>query len=347
MKILFITHRFSPDIGGIEINAEILASAFLNAGNEVRLLTWSNGIPTRVFPYQVIRSPNKVRLIQEHKWADVIFENNPCLRLSWPNLFFGHHSIVAIRALISWRKGSMNFQARLKFAWLKRANAVIAVSDSIRKTCWPEATVIGNPYRVNDFKQLPAIKRTIDFVFLGRLVSQKGVDQAIMAVHHLLTSSDMRKSFLGKPILTIIGDGPERAKLERLVADLKLTTSVQFTGSLSGEELVTCLNRHKYLLVPSVFEEAFGNVVLEGMACGCLPIVSDCGGLPDAVGKAGMTFKSGDLNALISCINKLLDNPELEQQLRKAARKHLESHHPNMVAAKYLNVINSITKKPC
>lgn len=339
MKILFITHRFYPDIGGIEVNAEILAAAFSKAGHEVHLLTWSKDSTAKAFTFKVIRAPNKFKLFKEHKWADTIFENNPCLRLSWPSLFFGRPNVIAIRALIGRDNSKINFQDRLKLGWLKRAQGVIAVSEAIRRTCWPAATVIGNPYRVNEFRIIPTVNRTSGFVFLGRLVSQKGADLAILAIHRLITLKKEKADSTENPILTIVGDGPDRAKLERQVIDLNLTECVQFSGSLSGEALVICLNRHSYLLVPSIFEEAFGNVALEGMACGCLPIVSDCGGLPDAVGNAGLTFHSGNVNSLVANIQTILDNPDLEQHLRDAAPYHLAAHHPKIISHRYLEVI--------
>src|SRR5690606_40338743 len=91
--------------------------------------------------------------------------------------------------------------------------------------------------------------------------------------------------------LTIIGDGPEAPVLKALAVKYGLEHKVDFKGSLQGKELVDCLNQHKLILVPSRWEEPFGNVALEGMACGCIPVVSDGGGLAEAVGHAGLTFQ--------------------------------------------------------
>src|SRR5690554_6485341 len=98
------------------------------------------------------------------------------------------------------------------------------------------------------------------------------------------------------------------------------------------------------MLVPSA-NEAFGNVVLEGMACGCLPIVSDCGGLPDAVGNAGVIFKTYSPDALTNAINGLINNPILEDEYRSNIEAHLEQHLPERIARKYLNVIENAYQK--
>jgi glycosyltransferase involved in cell wall biosynthesis len=93
------------------------------------------------------------------------------------------------------------------------------------------------------------------------------------------------------------------------------------------------------ILVPSRWEEPFGNVALEGMACGCIPVVSDGGGLPDAVGSAGLTFKRGDTADMVKRIREILHSKELEEKLRLEALQHLKLHHPKKVADRYLKVI--------
>ena len=333
LKILFFSHKFYPDVGGIESNSEILANCFSKAGHEVCLVTWSEDMTFKFFPFKIIRNPGKKQLFQAHKWADVIFENNPCLRLSWPNLFFNKPSVIALNTWISRVNGKIGIQDKLKLIFLKRASNVIAVSNALRVQCWPAAIVIGNPFKETIFKIIPTINKTKHFVFLGRLVSDKGANLAIEAMVYFPNSR-----------LTIIGDGPELANLKKLVENLRLKERIDFTGSLSGDALVQCLNKHQYILVPSTWEEPFGNVVLEGMACGCLPFVSKSGGLPDAVGKAGVTFKKGSVKDLVIVINKVFTDPAFELQLRSYASDHLLAHRSQIIANRYLTIIKQAAK---
>ena len=343
LRILFLTHKFYPDVGGIEVNSEILANAFHRAGHTLRLLTWSRGDDKKKFPFEVTRDPSVLEMLQAHRWADVVFENNPCMRLAWPSVFFLKPSIVALRTWVSRSDGRIQWQDKIKLARLKHARSVIAVSDSVRRKCWPKAVVIANPYRADTFVSLENSKRDYDFVFLGRLVSDKGADLAIKALQKVMYAKDAGQKNEGAGYsLTIIGDGPDRKKLEDLANALGPRVRIRFTGILRGKVLVSWLNRHKYLLVPSVWEEPFGNVVLEGMACGCIPIVSDGGGLPDAVGDAGLIFKRGDVDSLTGCIRKVIDDADLRARLRKAAKSHLAAHHPDIIAEKYLDVIRSV-----
>jgi len=337
MKILFLTHRFYPYIGGIEVNSEILAHAFSEAGHEVRVLTWTLDPGNKPFPFEVIRSPSRGRLFKEHAWADVVYENNPCLQLAWPGLLFNRPGVVALRTWIARNGGETGYQDRLKKLWLRRAASVIAVSDAVRERCWPRAIVIGNPYRDNLFTIHPEVLKNRDFIFLGRLVSDKGADQAIRALS-LLVKGDSKFRGLS---LTIAGEGPERQNLEDLTRKLHLEDNITFRGAVKGSELADCLNSHKYMLVPSVWEEPFGNVALEGLACGCIPIVSDGGGLPDAVGRAGLVFPRGDINALADSIKTIISDPGLELELRREAISHLERHRPDVISRRYLDVIEA------
>lgn len=339
MRILFLSHNFYPFIGGIEINSEILANAFVNAGHELRLATWTKDTGDKKFIFPIIRNPNPLTLLKEFKWADLIFENNPSLRLSWPSFFSGKPRVVAICTWISRGDGRTGWQDRLKFLWLRKATAVIAVSEAVRKRCWQNATVISNPYNNKLFRIIPSVEKSVDFVFLGRLVTDKGADLAIRALSLLIKNGYTRLNGNSKTILTIIGDGPERSRLENLAAEENIQENVQFRGSLTGDQLVKCLNMHKYIIIPSLWEEPFGNVALEGMACGCVPITSDGGGLPDAIGDAGLSFSRGNVHSFFMTIKKIIHEEALEQQLLVNARDHLAKHTMDVVGKKYLSVL--------
>ncbi|RZK60938.1 MAG: glycosyltransferase family 1 protein, partial [Pedobacter sp.] len=305
MKILFLSHKFYPMIGGIEVISELLANAFADAGHEVHLLTWMPDESNKIFKYKVSRNPGLISLLRAHAWADVVFENNICLRLSWPAIFFKSVSVIALHTWIARIPNKTGLQEYLKYYWLNRSKKVIAVSQALRIESWKAATVVGNPYRASEFITMPEVTRNKAFLFLGRLVSDKGVDLALLALHKLKKLS-LKRQEPTNYTLTIIGEGEELGKLKLLVTELDLINDVTFLGSLTGETLIKTLNEHQVMLVPSRWQEPFGVVVLEGMACGCIPVVSDSGGLRDAVGDAGLIFKNGDVDDLVEKMNLLL-----------------------------------------
>jgi glycosyltransferase involved in cell wall biosynthesis len=219
------------------------------------------------------------------------------------------------------------------------------VSKALAEKTWPQSTVIYNPYRKGQFTIIDTQPRNRDFVFVGRLVSDKGADLAIEAISRLRNAQLSTGSTTAPVSLTIIGNGPELDQLKALAVRYNVGDYVTFTGTLTGDELVSCINKHKYILVPSIWEEPFGLVVLEGIACGCIPIVSDGGGLPEAVGNAGVTFKRGDLDSLMASINRIMSDNAVQEQCRQAGKLHLNGFEPENVSKKYMDVIDAVLNK--
>ncbi len=143
------------------------------------------------------------------------------------------------------------------------------------------------------------------------------------------------------PRLTVIGDGPERASLQQLARDLQVEDTVTLVGAKNGDELVRLLNRHQILVVPSRWAEPFGIVALEGLACGCVVVGSEGGGLPDAIGPGGPTFPNGDAPALAQALAGLLTDPARQAAYREQAADHLARHTPAAVANAYLEVFEA------
>ena len=332
MKILLLSHKFYPAVGGIETISEILANEFVEAGHQVRIVTWSEDESKTIFPYKIIRRPNLITLFKQIFWATIVFENNPCIRLSWPAFIINKPTVIALHTWIARSNGKSSILDKLKLQKLKTAKNVIAISKAIQIGTFKKAIIISNPFKVEMFKIINKGVKENDFVFLGRLVSDKGVDIAIEAIYKLNHEGNNFK-------LTIIGDGPEKNKLKKQVLDLKLSDNIHFLGNLTGETLVNELCKYKYILIPSRWKEPFGVVALEGIACGCIPIVADGGGLPDAVGNAGIIFKRGDTNDLVKKINNLLGDLKLQEKLKEAADTHLLEHNPKLIAKRYLEIL--------
>ena len=106
-----------------------------------------------------------------------------------------------------------------------------------------------------------------------------------------------------------------------------------------GAELVSELTRHRILVVPTVIEEPFGVVALEGIACGCVVIGSSGGGLKDAIGPCGVTFPSNSAWSLAACLREMLIDPEKLKACRVSAKAHLAGFAKPLIAQKYLHVM--------
>lgn len=333
MNILLFSHAFYPNIGGIESISLMLANDFEKRQDvTVTVVTRTKEVGNKTFPFQVVRNPSFNEIINLLKWCDVVFENNPCFGMSWPNLIIRKPNVVGLQTWITAPKEKKTFQNRLKRSFLSHYNTVIACSNKIKNFTFDNAVVIGNPYDSNNFYPHKVIKN-YDFVFVGRLVSDKGADMCVELLEQLYLIKETKYS------LTIIGDGPEMNNLKELATTYGLINEIRFLGFLPAEQIAKELNQHHYLLVPSRWEEPFGIVALEGMACGCIPIVSDGGGLPDAVGNAGVVFERNSISSLVKCTLALLEDIEKQDQLKSNAKNHLDSHTEIKVSQHYFDLL--------
>ncbi len=327
MKILFSSHFFPPGVGGIEEVGGILANEFTRAGHEVIVVTQTREVAE--FPFEVRHAPGPAELMRLTRWSDVVFHNNISLRTAWPLAWVSRPWVVAHHTWIARSKGWRAPQDWLKLLAIRGAWNV-AVSQAIAAKLGTRSRVIPNPYRDGVFREDNSGSRH-GVIFVGRLVSDKGAAILLEALMKL------------KPLrATLAGDGPERDALETAAGRWGIDAS--FTGIVRDGALADLLNRHKVLVVPSLWEEPFGIVALEGMACGCVPVVARSGGLPEAVGDAGVIFEKGNARALADCLERLLGDEAELARLRNLAPAHLERHRAAAVAAQYLEVIEEAAR---
>jgi glycosyltransferase involved in cell wall biosynthesis len=327
MNILLCSVPFRPSVGGIETVSALLAECFHRMGHQVVVVTQTPSAEPDAEGFELVRQPSAARMFELVRWADVVFHNNISLKFAWPQLLLRRPWVVAHHIWIP----ATGLAAGLK-RWAIRHASNIAVSHALAESLPVDCTIVPNPYADDVFVGLEDLERSRELVFVGRLVSQKGVNVLIDALG-LLAKRGRR------PGLMLIGDGPELPALRRQVDALGVTSQVHFAGRRTGADLVTALNEHRVLVVPSLGQEAFGVVALEAMACGCVPLVSRSGGLPDAAGAGGVVFEPGDIQALAQAIEELLDDPALVNRLRAAGTTHLARHTRDRVARDYLQVM--------
>jgi glycogen(starch) synthase len=124
----------------------------------------------------------------------------------------------------------------------------------------------------------------------------------------------------------MIGVGPQADALKQRAAAAGIAASVDFPGPLQGEALARALNRHRILVVPSLWEEPFGIVALEGLACGCVVVVAASGALPEVIGPCGPTVPQDDPKALAAELDRLLGNPDILADYRAHTSQHLAQY---------------------
>lgn len=179
---------------------------------------------------------------------------------------------------------------------------------------------------------------------IGSLISRKGVDRIIMALHRLPQRDGVS--------LSIVGDGPERGRLIALVNQLGLQQNVNFMGALPPAAVLTALAKaHVFVLASS--SEGRPNVVLEAMAAAVPVIASDIPGVSELVthGLTGLLFQVDSVDELAVCIQSLIDDAALRQRLGRAGRDFILQRRLrwSVSATRYYELYRGIAepKQPC
>ncbi len=185
-----------------------------------------------------------------------------------------------------------------------------AMWQALAAAGWPPTDLIypGEPARA----QRPPLRDPPQVAYAGRLVREKGVAVLLHALSRVPGAG-----------LVIIGDGPDRERLQRLTGELGLTDRVTFTGQLVPAEAEQRLASAWVQVVPSVWAEPFGLVAVEAARRGTAAVVSRTGGLVEIVEheQTGLHVPPGDADALATALRRLLADRALAEELGRAARE--------------------------
>ena len=336
--------------------AEVFAPAYRGGGNrEFR------GIPIHRFRYAPARwedlthdeaTPDRMRRSLWYKLLAMVYVlagavavwfvsrrgRYDVVHVHWPmpHAVFGWVARVACGARIvtTWYgvelrlvKGSMPWLLPFLRRALRRSDQVVAISNytaaEIRSVAPVPVRVI--PY-TTDFPTHTERRLTaagpFAILFVGRLVERKGVPHLIEALRHLPRDAAAE--------LTIIGDGPERPRLEAQAAAAGLRDRVRFAGRVSDAELSAAYVAANVVVLPAIADarsdtEGLGVVLLEGMTYGVPVIGSAIGGIPDIIidGETGLLVPPGDPAALAQAIARLAGDAALAARLGEAGRRHV------------------------
>jgi glycosyltransferase involved in cell wall biosynthesis len=148
----------------------------------------------------------------------------------------------------------------------------------------------------------------------GRLTAQKALGDALAAVERV-----------GGVELLVLGDGPERASLERQVASLGLSDRVRLLGAGSRDDVIRLFRAADVALLTSAWEN-LPHTLLEALAVGTPVIATAVGGIPEVVrdGENGLLVSPGDVEAIASAIERVARDDELRRTLAANAGASVE-----------------------
>jgi len=165
-------------------------------------------------------------------------------------------------------------------------------------------------------------------LFVGALGKTKNVDKLIKVFDYVQKRIDAS--------LVIVGDGPEKNNLIKIVNEISLANKVFFEGFVKDEDLPYYYSSCDIFASCSVIE-GFGLIFLEAMASGKPVVAFNIASIPEVVSEGGIIIENFDLKYMAEKIIELLINKEIYEKFSKKAREIALDHDWNNVAKKYLS----------
>ena len=321
------------------------------------------GLDDAKFPFPLVREPGFLALAKLIREADVVHIAGPALAPMFLSRWFGkphvveHHGYQAIcpnGILLEQPATNVcpgHFQARRyrkcvkcesqEMSWLrallkvlqnipryflsKSAAANIAVSQyAANRVALPHTIVVYHGLQCDSLQasqcapSASSKSSKIRFGCVGRFVPEKGISVLLDAAQRLRTQ---RQDFE----VVLVGDGPQRSQIDKLIQGAHAEEYVRITGFLSGEKLAAEVDALNVVVMPSIWEETAGLAAIEQMLRGRLVVAADIGGLGEMVGDAAIKFPPGDAQSLADRMNAIIQGNVPIAELGRAAQRRAQS----------------------
>lgn len=363
-----------PTYGGSGIVATELGKAFADKGHEVHFITYSQPVrldlySKNMFYHEVSVSDYPLfeytpyELTLTSKLVDVAIHEN--LDLLHVHYAIPHASAAYNAKKILQDKGihlpfittlhgtdinlvgkDESFKPVIEFV-LNHSDVVTAVSESLKRDTYTHFAiknsieVIPNFIDFNHYQNRydDSLKKSIAtndekiICHASNFRKVKRIEDVVKIFDYLQQNIDAK--------LLLIGDGPERMKIEKLCRKLNLSKKIIFTGKTKFIEKLFSIS--DLFLLPSE-TESFGLVALEAMACGVPVISSNSGGLPEVNmnGVTGYLKDVGSVKEMANCALKIISDDERYEKFKKSAKEHALNFDLKSIIPMYEEVYSRI-----
>lgn len=353
MRIALCSDYFYPKTGGITTHMENLARKLEKRGHEVIIMTKTADFNDDSHGLNVVRIKS---LFRSSQTLDIPYmdELEEVLRKEKPDIIHAHHAFSPI-SLFSLSMGkrlgiktvltnhSIQFLYDFNHLWkpssvllfpfkqyINNADRIIAVSKAaatfISHFTEKEVKIIPNGVSIEEFS--PRVK-TFDgksVLFVGRFVYRKGLHLLLEAMKRVVDEKEGAE-------LTIVGSGYLSPFLKAFVKTLNLQDNVYIREELSKSELVEVYRKSNVFVLPSVFGESFGIVLLEAMASKTPIVATAQGGVREIVRhmETGLLIKRNKIEGIAKGILTLLEDEELSERISLNAFGEVKKYDWNMI----------------
>ncbi len=367
MKLAIVTASYHPHPGGVAEHVAGSAAALAERGHEVTVL--APGPPLAEDGPEVVRVGRRVPIPWKGASAGVTLGSGLLRRLRallMPGRFDVVHVHEPLTPLLPAAAVWLAFgngvpvaatfhagaESDLPYRLLRRPlgrvmariEGRIAVSevarDLIERYFPGEYAIIPNGVDVSRFRPTPR-PGTATILFVGRLDPRKGVDVLVRAMPGV-------RARVPEARLLLVGDGPERRRLEQLAARLAPGAVVFAAGDTPNEALPAWYARADVACFPSTHNESFGIVLLEAMASGRPVVASDTPGYRVLIqdGTNGRHFESRNPADLARVLVDLLSDPARANPLTEAGLRTAQAHRWDRIAPQLEHQYEMLSRGP-
>jgi len=160
-------------------------------------------------------------------------------------------------------------------------------------------------------------------LFVGWFLPRKGIDFLVLALHELVRDPALARF---KFRLVVVGAGPGRERVERLISRTHLDNHCTFLGSLTYDRMPEVFRAADVFVLPSIatpeWQEQFGMSIIEAMSCGTPVVTTLSGAIPEITGDTAALCQPNDFVSLYERIRDLAVNPEKRAAMGISAREH-------------------------
>jgi glycosyltransferase involved in cell wall biosynthesis len=364
VKIVMHCVYFPPEVGGLESHVYFLCRGLVERGHDVSVVT-SRSLPSTPEHevndgIQVWRTWFPAR--NPAGWAAHAIGSIPRLRAAARGADVLHaQAFASVPPCVAARRTTgaplvttfhtSHFLARAKrpawrpiLAWIVRASdRNLAASQEladVARSLAPEVRVEALPNGVDTERfqrtapTLPPTSRR-RLIVPRRLFPKNGVEYLVRAMPIMAARVDVEA--------VLIGDGPERARLEALARELRVEDRITFLGARPHSDMPGLLSSGELAIFPSLME-ATSVAALEAMACELPVAASRVGGLPEIVDESvGGLFEPADPESLARKVVSLLQGADLSTVGKRARERVVERWSNDRLVERHLEIYTELT----
>ena len=367
MKILYITRKFPPSIGGMQTQSYGFYNALKEKKQQVELIAWGHSqLFLPLFIVKVILQVSFYMFIRE-KLYDCICLGDALL--SPLGILFKKTMPVPVVSIVHGLDITFDFFLYQKIITIsiKKLDLIICVSRHTRDECLirgvPESKIRVVPNGVRLKENFSALSKEVFLEILkkkgvfisenarviltvGRLVKRKGIAEFIENVFIQLKEENLNIIYL------IVGTGKEKKRIFQTIDKYQIKDRVFLLGKVNNKLLHYIYEFSEVFVMPNIriknTPEGFGIVALEA-SVNQVPVVAfDVNGISDAIkdGENGILIEEGDNKEFVQAVSELLRDEKRRVELGRRARIFVkENYNWDVISDRYIRILEEVVKQ--